>query len=43
MFALCEQMKIAGIAPLAFQGRYPGYAQSLLKNVLVWAAGGRPE
>jgi raffinose/stachyose/melibiose transport system permease protein len=26
-FALCEQVKAAGVAPVAFQGRYPGYAR----------------
>lgn len=29
-FALCEQIKSAGIPPIAFQGRYHGYAQALI-------------
>ncbi|MCY2927192.1 MAG: extracellular solute-binding protein [Planctomycetota bacterium] len=31
LFALCEQVKAAGIAPIAFQGRYPDYANSLVQ------------
>lgn len=31
--ALCEQMKAAGVAPLAFQGKYPVYAWSTLLSL----------
>jgi ABC-type glycerol-3-phosphate transport system substrate-binding protein len=31
--ALCKQMKSAGIAPLAFQGKYPQYAWSTLLSI----------
>jgi len=31
-FALCEQIKAAGIAPLAFQGRYDSYAQAIIES-----------
>ena len=30
---LCERIKRAGIAPLAFQGRYPGYAQMVIDAI----------
>lgn len=30
---LCEQMKARGIAPLAFQGKYPGYAWATLLSL----------
>src|SRR5207249_3349841 len=29
LFALCEKIKSAGIAPMAFQGRYASYADRL--------------
>lgn len=38
-FALCEQIKVEGIAPLAFQGRYPGYAQMLIASAYYHLAG----
>jgi N-acetylglucosamine transport system substrate-binding protein len=31
--ALCDRIKAAGIAPLAFQGKYPGYAWATLMAV----------
>jgi ABC-type glycerol-3-phosphate transport system substrate-binding protein len=31
--ALCDRMKAAGIAPLAFQGKYPGYAWATLLSL----------
>lgn len=31
--ALCEKMKAAGVAPLAFQGKYPGYAWITLMSL----------
>jgi ABC-type glycerol-3-phosphate transport system substrate-binding protein len=31
--ALCEKMKAAGVAALAFQGKYPGYAWSTLLSI----------
>jgi ABC-type sugar transport system permease subunit/ABC-type glycerol-3-phosphate transport system substrate-binding protein len=30
--ALCEKIKTAGIAPLAFQGRYDSYAQAIIES-----------
>ena len=38
-FALCEQIKAAGIPPLAFQGRYPGYAGAVVDNSYYHLAG----
>jgi len=38
-FALCDQIKAAGIWPLAFQGRYPAYAQSLIDHGFYHLAG----
>jgi ABC-type sugar transport system permease subunit/ABC-type glycerol-3-phosphate transport system substrate-binding protein len=38
--ALCEKIKAAGIAPIAFQGRYPGYAQ-MLQSVAYYQLAGR--
>ena len=38
-FALCEQIKAAGIAPVAFQGRYTGYAQRLIDPAYFHLAG----
>ncbi len=37
--ALCERIKRAGIAPLAFQGRYPGYAQMVIDAIYYRMAG----
>lgn len=31
--ALCHRIKAAGVAPLAFQGKYPGYAWSTLLSI----------
>ncbi len=31
--ALCDRMKAAGVAPLAFQGKYPGYAWATLLSL----------
>lgn len=31
--ALCDKMKADGVAPLAFQGKYPGYAWSTLLSI----------
>ncbi len=31
--ALCDKMKAAGVSPLAFQGKYPGYAWSTLMSL----------
>ena len=36
---LCEQIKAAGIPPLAFQGRYPGYAGAVIDNSYYHLAG----
>jgi raffinose/stachyose/melibiose transport system permease protein len=38
-FALCEQIKAAGIWPLAFQGRYPAYAQGVIDHAYYHLAG----
>ena len=38
-FALCETIKKAGIAPLAFQGRYPGYIGGVTDNAYYHLAG----
>ena len=38
-FELCEKMKGAGIAPLAFQGRYPNYACSFVNAAYYHLAG----
>jgi N-acetylglucosamine transport system substrate-binding protein len=32
--SLCEKIKTAGIAPIAFQGRYPGYATNMYEILL---------
>lgn len=42
MLDLCERIKAAGIAPIAFQGRYPDYATPLLLSLFQRKAGGRP-
>jgi ABC-type sugar transport system permease subunit/ABC-type glycerol-3-phosphate transport system substrate-binding protein len=39
LFALCDQVKKAGIAPLAFQGRYPYYAAPLYEAAFYNLAG----
>jgi raffinose/stachyose/melibiose transport system permease protein len=39
LFALCAQVKQAGIAPLAFQGRYPYYAAPLYEAAFYSSAG----
>ena len=41
-FTLCEGVKQAGIAPIAFQGRYPDYALPILLNLFQRKAGARP-
>ena len=38
-FALCQQIKDADIPPLAFQGRYPGYAGAVIDNAYYHLAG----
>ena len=38
-FALCEQIRAAGIWPLAFQGRYPGYIGGVTDNAYYHLAG----
>ena len=38
-FALSEQIRAAGIWPLAFQGRYPGYIGSVIDNAYYHLAG----
>jgi len=38
-FALCEKIKAKGIAPLAFQGRYPSYAQAVVDSAYYHLAG----
>ena len=40
--SLCEKIKRAGIAPIAFQGRYPGYATAILLNLFQRRAGEGP-
>ena len=40
-FALCETIKAAGIAPMAFQGRYPSYAKMLHDAAYYQLAGRR--
>jgi len=42
MFDLCEKIKSAGIAPIAFQGRYPYYAQSLYDHTYYHLMGPGP-
>jgi len=39
LFALCEKVKAAGIAPMAFQGRYPYYAKQLYEAAYYHLAG----
>ncbi|HYO11530.1 MAG TPA: extracellular solute-binding protein [Tepidisphaeraceae bacterium] len=39
LFALCEQAKRAGVAPMAFQGRFPYYATYLYDSVHYHLAG----
>ena len=39
--ALCQQIKEAGIWPLAFQGRYPGYIAGVLDDAYYHLAGRR--
>ncbi len=41
LFALAAEMKKAGIAPMAFQGRYPGYAQPLYDAAYYHLAGAK--
>jgi raffinose/stachyose/melibiose transport system permease protein len=41
LFALAAEMKKAGIAPAAFQGRYPGYAQPLYEAAYFHIAGAK--
>ncbi len=38
-FDLCERIKAAGEWPLAFQGRYPGYVQSVIDHAYYHLAG----
>ena len=38
-FALCEKIKAAEVWPLAFQGRYPSYAGSVIDNAYYHLAG----
>ena len=38
-FALCEQIRAAGVWPLAFQGRYPGYIGGVTDNAYYHLAG----
>jgi ABC-type sugar transport system permease subunit/ABC-type glycerol-3-phosphate transport system substrate-binding protein len=38
-FALCEQIKAEGLWPLAFQGRYPDYAQCVIDHSYYHLAG----
>ena len=40
--SLCERIKRAGIAPIAFQGRYPDYALPILLSYFQRKAGERP-
>lgn len=39
LFELCEKVKAAGIAPVAFQGRYPGYA-GIMQNAIYYQLAG---
>lgn len=39
LFALCAKIKAAGIAPMAFQGRYPYYLESLYNSAYYHIAG----
>jgi raffinose/stachyose/melibiose transport system permease protein len=39
MYALCEKIEEAGIARLAFQGRYPGYCESMISSAYYHLAG----
>ena len=34
LLALCEQIKAAGVDPIAFQGRYPSYIQSVFETLV---------
>ena len=38
-FALCEKIRAAGVWPLAFQGRYPGYIGGVTDNAYYHLAG----
>ena len=38
-FALCDQMKSAGVTPLSFQGRYPYYAEPIFASAYYHLAG----
>ena len=38
-FALCEEIRAAGMWPLAFQGRYPGYVQAVIDHAYYHLAG----
>jgi ABC-type sugar transport system permease subunit/ABC-type glycerol-3-phosphate transport system substrate-binding protein len=38
-FVLCEKIKAAGLWPLAFQGRYPGYIGGVIDNAYYHLAG----
>src|SRR5262249_473413 len=39
LLALCEKIKAAGIPPIAFQGRYPYYAQAMYDHTFYHLAG----
>lgn len=39
LFALCKKMKAAGVTPMAFQGRYPYYAECLYNMAYYHLAG----
>ncbi len=41
LFALCKQIKDAGIAPIAFQGRYPYYATPLYDAATYFIGGAK--
>lgn len=38
-FALCDMMRASNVWPLAFQGRYPNYAQSVIEHAYYHLAG----
>ena len=40
LFDLCEKSKTVGIPPIAFQGRYPGYAQ-MMNDAIYYQLAGR--
>ena len=41
LFELCEKIKATGIAPIAFQGRYPGYAGIMNDPIYYQLAGSK--